>query len=85
MLILEYQLIKHSEVNDVIDGMLGSPDFNGPAACDASATKLWALLLRLRRCEGMSKDLEASSSVLRWLCKCWSPGESRCRRLINRH
>ena len=76
MLILEFQIIKHSEVNDVIDGMLVSTDFNGPATCDGAATKLWALLLRLRRSEGMSKDPEASSSILRWLFKCWSPGES---------
>ena len=74
--ILEFKLIKYSEIDDTVDGMLASTDFNGPAACDRTATKLWALLLRLRRSESIANDLEVSSSILRWLCRCWSPGES---------
>ncbi|KAL9126224.1 MAG: hypothetical protein Q9217_004696 [Psora testacea] len=72
-IILEADLVTYSQIADLVDAMVQSSDLNGPAECDGAATRLWALLLQLRRRETLTTDIDASSGVLHWLYRSWSP------------
>lgn len=72
--LLEARLVEYADVADLVDGMVISADLNGPAECDEAATKLWEVLLILRGQVNLVSYSESSGTVLRWLCKRWSPG-----------
>ncbi len=76
-MLLDTGVIQYSEVTDLIDGMLASPDLNGPAECDAAATQLWHVILTLREQENINSVSTLGSSILSWLFKRWSPGMIR--------
>ncbi len=73
--ILEDGLVQYASITDIVDGLISSPELNGPSECDGAATRLWAILLHLRRLENLSSDFETPVKVLRWLFKRWSPGK----------
>lgn len=59
---------------DLIDGLFTSPDLNGPAECDSSATQLWHVLFALQRQENLSSVTSMFETSLKWLFKRWYPG-----------
>ena len=67
----------YSEIVELVDAMIQSSDLNGPAECDEAATRLWAILLQIRRRENLTTDVDTSGGVLRWLYRSWNPGKSR--------
>ena len=73
-IILENRLVDYSDVADLVDSMLISTELNGPSVCDGASTRLWIVLLWQRRRENLITDAEMSSTILRWLYRCWSPG-----------
>ena len=73
-MLLDLGIIDYGEVRDLIDALYTSPDLNGPADCDSSATQLWHVLSALQRQENLSSVTAMSETSLGWLFKRWSPG-----------
>lgn len=72
-ILLENDLVRYTDVADLADAIVNSPELNGPAQCDGAATRLWIILLNLRRQGNLNSESETSRMVVQWLFKRWSP------------
>ena len=73
--LLETGAVKYPDISDLVDNMISSFDFSGPAVCVDSSNRFLSLIAPLRFKFNLGSIPETLERILRWLFVRWSPSK----------
>lgn len=73
--LLETGAVKYPDISDLVDNMMSSLDFSGPAVCFDSSNRFLSLVAPLRSRQNLGSISETLERILRWLFVRWSPSK----------